>query len=552
MKSPRRSGVVLLAVLVVVVLLSLAAYQYGELMTSELRAADSAIRAAQARSLAISGVHFAAASLADPSTITGQFNGNVYDNESAFRGVVVHPSDNGHRQGRFSLVAPPPLDDALNGSTASRFGVTDESGKININALVAIDSTGKIAHDTLIKLPNMTEEIADAIVDWIDADDEQRPSGAENMYYSGLSPGYKCKNGPLDTLEELLLVRGVTPQLLFGTDANRNGRTDASEADGNGYDAGWAGYLTVYSRELNRGSDNQPRIYINDRDLNKLYEDLNAAVGEELATWVVAYRLYGSTSGGGAGGGSSTNGGTLTKSMLDFNRRGSSISSLATLIDGSVTIPATGGGGSAGSGGSSSSSSTSSGSGKTSTTNSSSGNSSSGNSSGRGNSQGGGGGSVSTSKVFSSPLSNPAKRKTLLPLLYDKCSTRKDAEIPARVNINTAPQAVLAALPGLEESDVQTILGARPAPGSTDPSDPTYQSPAWIVTEANLPTSKLRTIERYVTARTQTYRVQSLGYFDQGGPVARVEAVIDTNGGSPRIIYFRDLTELGRGFEVPR
>jgi hypothetical protein len=43
------------------------------------------------------------------------------------------------------------------------------------------------------------------------------------------------------------------------------------------------------------------------------------------------------------------------------------------------------------------------------------------------------------------------------------------------------------------------------------------------------------------------YRVQSVGYFDGPGPMARVEAVIDTNAGRPRIIMWRDVTELGGG-----
>src|SRR5204863_189714 len=68
-----------------------------------------------------------------------------------------------------------------------------------------------LIHDILMKLPNMTEEIADAIIDWIDADDNPRPNGAESATYSGMTPPYRCKNGPLDSIEELLLVRGVTP-----------------------------------------------------------------------------------------------------------------------------------------------------------------------------------------------------------------------------------------------------------------------------------------------------------------------------------------------------
>jgi general secretion pathway protein K len=38
-------------------------------------------------------------------------------------------------------------------------------------------------------------------------------------YYKDLDPPYRCKNGPLDRVEELLLVRGVTPELFYGTPA---------------------------------------------------------------------------------------------------------------------------------------------------------------------------------------------------------------------------------------------------------------------------------------------------------------------------------------------
>ena len=63
----------------------------------------------------------------------------------------------------------------------------------------------------------------------LDADDEPRELGAEIDYYSALAPAYAPKNGPLETVEELLLVRGVTPQLLFGADINRNGQLDPHE-----------------------------------------------------------------------------------------------------------------------------------------------------------------------------------------------------------------------------------------------------------------------------------------------------------------------------------
>ena len=89
----------------------------------------------------------------------------------------------------------------------------------------------------------------------------------------------------------------------------------------------------------------------------------------------------------------------------------------------------------------------------------------------------------------------------------------------------------------------------RPSPSSTDAPDPIFRTPAWLITEANLSPKTLQTLDRYITARTQVYRVQVVGYFDSGGPSARVEVVIDTNQGNPRIVYYRDLTELGKGFD---
>src|SRR5437773_4706711 len=149
-----RSGVVLIAVLVVVVLLTLAAYNYSEVMLSEYKAADSATRALQARANAASGIHYAAAILANKDSFTGTLNSNPYDNEGVFHNIAVGTADVDRFQGRFSIVTPPSVD--LQGSTDFKYGAIDEHGKININALLSIDSTGTTAKTILMKLPNMT------------------------------------------------------------------------------------------------------------------------------------------------------------------------------------------------------------------------------------------------------------------------------------------------------------------------------------------------------------------------------------------------------------
>jgi type II secretory pathway component PulK len=536
-----RRGVVLLAVLVIVVVLALAAYQFSELMLAEYKSADSYARSVQARALAESGVYYAAVAMSSSDNVTNLLGGNPFANSAAFQGVLVRQSDTPRFQGRFSILSPLDPDLAAAGSAGFRFGITDESGKINLNALLRIDSSGQVAHDMLMLLPNMTEDVANAILDWIDPDDDTRSSGAESDYYSTLNPPYRCKNGPLDSLEELLFVRGVTPQLLFGNDRNRNGILDPDEDDGSGVlDRGWSAYLTVYSRERNLDSTGNPRININMSDLTTLQQQLSTALGnDDLVNYIIAYRMYGpaQTGGGGSGGAGGAGGGggggstaprapqapqamtapggtrgtvTVAISSSGGQRGGNTrIASLYELINSSVSIP-------------------------TSTT-------------------GGAQGAQQQTMTLQSPLNDQSTLQQLLPVLLDKTSTVADTELPARINVNTAPQAVLATLTGLTDADVQSIIDARPdftADGET--IDPIYQTPAWLITQAQLSPQTLKSMERYITATTQpsVFRVQALGHFDGGGPTARIEAVIDTNAGRPRIIYWRDLTELGKGFNL--
>jgi type II secretory pathway component PulK len=416
--------------------------------------------------------------------------------------VVVFPNDNPYLQGRFSLIALPDPDQAVSGTqTTYSYGVTDEASKINVNAVMQQDSSGQTLQNMLLQLPNMTQDVVDAVIDWIDADEQPRASGAESDYYSGLTPPYNTKDGPLDSIEELLLVRGVTPQLLLGNDRNRNGQLDPGEDDGSGgLNPGWAAYLTVYSRELNLDSTGNQRIYINDGDLTTLLTNLQNAVGNDMAIYILAYRLYGGSAAG-AGGGSAPTSNFSANAIgnLTSSRNARPISSIYQLINTTVSIPATTPNGRA--------------------------------------------------TTYGCPLNNPSNVSQLLPQLLDKCTTNKNLVLPGRINVNTASQTVLSGLPGLAATDVQNIIQSRPAPADLVSGDPTFQSTAWLLTQANLKPTQLQALDPYITARSRVFRVQSLGYFDKGGTTARIEAVIDTNGTRPRIVYWRDLTrDLGKGF----
>ncbi len=94
----------------------------------------------------------------------------------------------------------------------------DESGKIPLNGLT--DSSGIILKKFLTDRGISSEQadiIVDSILDWKDADDLHRLSGAESDYYLSLAKPYKARNADFETLEELILVKGVTPEILYGT-----------------------------------------------------------------------------------------------------------------------------------------------------------------------------------------------------------------------------------------------------------------------------------------------------------------------------------------------
>ena len=119
--------------------------------------------------------------------------------------------------GYFWILRPPG-----DNETGYCFGLVDEASKLNLNTATA---------DMLMNLPNMTVDIANSIVNWRSAASAASADGASDSYYLSLPQPYNCKHAPFETVEELLLVQGVTPQLLYGDDTNRNGILDPNEFD---------------------------------------------------------------------------------------------------------------------------------------------------------------------------------------------------------------------------------------------------------------------------------------------------------------------------------
>jgi general secretion pathway protein K len=118
------------------------------------------------------------------------------------------------------------------GNGSFRVRLVDEGGKINLNR--ADENTlRRIFTNIGVEEPRRSV-LVDSILDWVDADDLHRINGAENDYYGSLSPPYSAKNGLFDTVEELLWVRGVTPEIFFGSTAESTAENGGNRRPGFG------------------------------------------------------------------------------------------------------------------------------------------------------------------------------------------------------------------------------------------------------------------------------------------------------------------------------
>jgi len=243
----------LLTILVITLIVSLT-LQFNRSMRSDLHAAANFRDGIKLGYIAKSGFNFALAVLREDAS---------EDNVDSLREGWAHLqtfSDNTATlfdRGRFQVK------------------VSDHSGEININSLV--DKNGKYdnAQKSLLTRflnspefgldPEETDNIVDAIKDWIDTDDEVTRFGAENIYYQALEKPYSCKNAPLEFIEELLLVRGITKELFYGTKEK----------------PGISKYLTPYG-------DNG-KININTAD-PLILRALSDEIDEEMAEDMVTYR----------------------------------------------------------------------------------------------------------------------------------------------------------------------------------------------------------------------------------------------------------------------
>ena len=96
--------------------------------------------------------------------------------------------------------------------------IIDENRKINVNNIEDEDSTSLLQLNRLFELLEIDTDLIDSIRDWIDSDHDVRDKGAEDDYYLGLEDPYPCKDAPMSTVSELLLVKGITEEIFYGNE----------------------------------------------------------------------------------------------------------------------------------------------------------------------------------------------------------------------------------------------------------------------------------------------------------------------------------------------
>lgn len=264
LRRNQESGTVLIVTMWIVLVLAGLVLVFSRSMRVEAIASANYIASLQAEAVARGAAQFILAQVENQESPSG------LEGEDLYEAVEVG-------EGLFWILRPSFDDDRT-----YSFGIRDEAAKINLNSA---------SMEMLLKLPGMTAELAAAIIDWRDADSEVSPGGAEGEYYLLLSDPYYCKDAPFETVEELLLVKGASPDLLYGEDTNRNGVLDSNEndadeseppdnKDGN-LDRGFLDYITVYSREPNVSETGEERINVNEVQGNALPDLLRQVVNED-------------------------------------------------------------------------------------------------------------------------------------------------------------------------------------------------------------------------------------------------------------------------------
>jgi len=224
----RQRGVVLLLVLWVFMTLGVLALDFSQYMRDDAMAAVNLADETRGYYTALAGMNLAI------------FEASQERAEAQQRGGAPAPPNpnedkdgDGKPDGQPQFIADAKWHDGHFADGDFRVRLQGEDGRVPLNA--SIDAPDKedifrtVIHQVVTNVVLLhgnresvnrdeqaaIDEITDSILDWRDCDRNARTNGAEDDYYLGLDRPHRAKNGYFDSVEELLQVRGVTPDLYY-------------------------------------------------------------------------------------------------------------------------------------------------------------------------------------------------------------------------------------------------------------------------------------------------------------------------------------------------
>ncbi len=515
MRNNSSRGLILLVVLWVMVVLTILGTSYFHLASLSYQTSRNILDKYQAQLLAEGVLQLALSELAQSGAVghhdlSGDWSGagKLFEAASLGEGLMqIYTADLDSEEG------------------GTRFGLRDESSKLNINVATRA---------MLEKLPNMNRARAASILDWRDPDSEVTGGGAEQDYYAERTPPYDPRNGPFQTLGELLQVKGINPRLLYGEDVNMDGVLQTAEDDGgdndppdNGdgiLDQGLATYLTLYSYDLNQNAAGEKRLNLNSASEETLRQRLEGKISEDSLKKVLAHKkdnpienlaqlLTGKPTKKkegedakdpetpkkkpqsrplGAGAESSANEDRSERRERRRERKadeGPSADSRraerASRQLGTTSKPI--------------------------------------------------GGEKETGDEDQVDTATALVTQDEFKTIVDELTLLDDERLPGLVNINTAPREVLMCLPGMTEHLADAILGRRGA------DEQAFSSVGELVSLEGMNLDTLADILPHVTVRSYVFEARAVGYVPESKAYAAIYAILDRGGGDNKFLNYRVL-----------
>ncbi len=405
-----------------------------------------------------------------------QFLCSVVDAEIATPGSTQNVSMEARQigDGYFWVMKPDPDDE-----TVAQYGLTDEAGKIDLNT----------APETVLSLlPNMPSDVAASIVNWRQVNPTTDGLGATDADYESMNPSYSAKHAVFESTEEVMLIKNMTTDLLFGFDKNRNGVVEPNEMQAGGVTATVSAGVSTSNRGI------YPFITV--YGVKATTSTITANPGTTLVSVnapVAAGGIGGGRGGAGRGGAATPNTAQL-RSVLQAAGVSNVAGAIAAGAAAQQRIP---------------------------------------------------GGFTSTIQWAAYANLTSADFQKVYSQLTAKAAAGGAATTTtakALINVNTAPLQVLMCLPGIQQSDAEAITSHRQTTTPTDPRDI-----SWLLDA--MPHTDLQQAAGYLTGFSMVYSGDIVAVSPDGRSFRRIRVVIDGSKTPAYVMYRRDLT--GWGWPLP-